>query len=135
MKPAAFEGVAVGVVAARQSFTLRLISAKTDQCWFQPGMVAKVARQGDRGWNGSYAYSNPIWGNAERRHDGVAMSKTQISDSTVPDVTGMGAKDAVFLLETYGLRVKLQGRGKVKRQSIPAGSAIVKNGECVLTLE
>lgn len=86
-------------------------------------------------WNGSYAYSNPIWGNAERRHDGVAMSKTQISDSTVPDVTGMGAKDAVFLLETYGLRVKLQGRGKVKRQSIPAGSAIVKNGECVLTLE
>ena len=86
-------------------------------------------------WSGSYANGNPIWGSAERRHDGVALSKTRLSDSTVPDVTGMGAKDAVFLLETYGLRVKLQGRGKVKRQSMPVGSAIVKGGECVLTLE
>ena len=47
----------------------------------------------------------------------------------------MGAKDAVFLLETYGLRVSLQGRGKVVRQSMPAGSAISKNSVCVLTLE
>ena len=86
-------------------------------------------------WGGSYSNGNPIWGSAERRHDGVALSKTKVSDTTVPDVTGMGAKDAVYLLETYGLRVKLHGRGKVKHQSLPAGSAVVKNGECLLTLE
>ena len=86
-------------------------------------------------WSGSYSNGNPIWGHAERHHDGVSLSKVKPSETSVPDVTGMGAKDAVFLLETYGLRVKLQGRGKVKRQSMPVGSAIVKGGECVLTLE
>ena len=86
-------------------------------------------------WSGSYSNGNPIWGTAERRRDGVALSKKKPSDTTVPDVTGMGAKDAVFLLETYGLHVKLQGRGKVKHQSMPAGSAVVKNGTCALVLE
>ena len=86
-------------------------------------------------WSGSYAQGNPIWGRAERRRGDVKLSKTRLSDSTVPDVVGMGAKDAVFLLETYGLRVSLQGRGKVVRQSMPAGSAISKNSVCVLTLE
>ncbi len=52
-----------------------------------------------------------------------------------PDVTGMGAKDAVYLLESRGLRVKVCGRGKVKRQSYPAGREIVDGSECVITLE
>jgi cell division protein FtsI (penicillin-binding protein 3) len=86
-------------------------------------------------WSGSYAQGNPIWGRAERRRGDVKLLKTRLSDTTVPDVVGMGAKDAVFLLETYGLRVKLHGRGKVRRQSMPAGSAISKNSVCVLTLE
>ena len=86
-------------------------------------------------WNGSYAHGNPIWGSAERRKDGVVLSKIKPSDTKVPNVIGMGAKDAVYLLETYGLRVKLQGRGKVRQQSMPAGSAVVKDGVCTLTLE
>ena len=53
----------------------------------------------------------------------------------VPDVTGMGAKDAVYQLESRGLKVKLQGRGKVRRQSYPAGKTVVRGSECVLTLE
>ena len=52
-----------------------------------------------------------------------------------PDVTDMGAKDAVYMLETRGLKVKLHGRGKVKKQSYPAGKEIVKGSECVLVLE
>ena len=52
-----------------------------------------------------------------------------------PDVTGMGAKDAVYMLETRGLKVKLHGRGKVKKQSYPAGKEIVKGSECVWVLE
>ncbi|MBQ4386885.1 MAG: transpeptidase family protein [Prevotella sp.] len=52
-----------------------------------------------------------------------------------PDVTGMGAKDAVYQLESRGLKVRLSGRGKVKRQSYPAGREIVKGSECILTLE
>jgi cell division protein FtsI (penicillin-binding protein 3) len=52
-----------------------------------------------------------------------------------PDVTGMGAKDAVFLLESRGLKVKLRGRGKVRSQSYPAGKEIMKGCECILVLE
>ena len=55
--------------------------------------------------------------------------------NVTPDVTGMGAKDAVYMLETRGLKVKLHGRGMVRKQSYPAGKEIVKGSECILTLE
>jgi cell division protein FtsI (penicillin-binding protein 3) len=56
-------------------------------------------------------------------------------ENIVPDVTGMGARDAVFLIESCGLRARLHGRGKVKHQSYPAGKVAMKGSECVLTLD
>ncbi len=52
-----------------------------------------------------------------------------------PDVTGMGARDAVFQMERRGLKVKLHGRGKVIHQSFPAGRTVTDGAECILTLE
>ncbi|MEP6948402.1 MAG: penicillin-binding protein [Ginsengibacter sp.] len=40
------------------------------------------------------------------------------TESKVPDVTGMGLKDAVYLLENIGLKVEAKGRGKVIYQSL-----------------
>ena len=40
------------------------------------------------------------------------------SVNKVPDVTGLGLKDAVYLLENMGLKVEAKGRGKVIYQSI-----------------
>lgn len=65
----------------------------------------------------------------------VSKSSDLQTGSTMPDVTGMGAKDAVYLLENSGLRVRLHGRGKVRRQSYPAGKTIQEGSECLLTLE
>ena len=45
---------------------------------------------------------------------------------TMPDVKGMGLRDAVYLLENAGLKVGVVGTGKVVMQSIPAGQAIGK---------
>jgi cell division protein FtsI (penicillin-binding protein 3) len=42
----------------------------------------------------------------------------------------MGAKDAVYLLESRGLRVQMNGYGRVVQQSIPAYSAI-RRGEVI----
>ena len=67
--------------------------------------------------------------------DKRAPKEEQYRPHITPNVTGMGAKDAVYLLETRGLKVKLHGRGKVKSQSYPAGREIVKGSECVLILE
>ena len=52
----------------------------------------------------------------------------------VPNVVGMGAKDAVFALESVGLKVKLIGMGKVKSQSIPAGNTLQKGKTIQLKL-
>ena len=65
----------------------------------------------------------------------ITLPEDIYSESIAPDVTDMGARDAVYLLESRGLRVKVHGRGKVKRQSYPAGKTIRQGSECILTLE
>ena len=57
------------------------------------------------------------------------------SKHIVPDVTGMGAKDAVYLLESRHIKARVKGRGKVKSQSIHAGTAIKQGMVCELTLD
>ena len=44
----------------------------------------------------------------------------------IPNVVGMGAKDAVYLLENAGLKVNLSGKGTVISQTITPGAKIVK---------
>jgi cell division protein FtsI (penicillin-binding protein 3) len=52
----------------------------------------------------------------------------------VPNVIGMGAKDAVYLLENRGLKVIISGAGSVVQQSIPAQSKIIKGSTVYLKL-
>jgi cell division protein FtsI (penicillin-binding protein 3) len=54
--------------------------------------------------------------------------------SQMPDVRGMGLKDALFLLEDMGLNVQVKGRGKVSEQSLAPGLAINKKQEVLLEL-
>jgi cell division protein FtsI (penicillin-binding protein 3) len=49
-----------------------------------------------------------------------------LEDGVVPDVTGMGGSDALYLLESSGLKVSMTGVGKVRKQSISAGEKIEK---------
>ncbi len=57
-----------------------------------------------------------------------------VKQGIVPNVVGMGARDAIYILENKGLRVNLIGAGKVKNQSIPAGSRIVKGATITIEL-
>ena len=73
-------------------------------------------------WSGSYATGNPIWGTAEKETKEVKLSKVPMTpEGIMPDVMGMGARDAVYLLESRGLKVIIKGRGKVHQQSIAYG--------------
>lgn len=47
---------------------------------------------------------------------------TYKNDTRIPDVKGMGASDALYLLESMGLRVGISGKGAVYSQSLPPGS-------------
>ena len=62
--------------------------------------------------------------------------KTQNDNSKVPNVKGMPGMDAVALLENMGLKVKLKGNGvgKVKNQSIPFGQLIIRGSIIELQL-
>jgi cell division protein FtsI (penicillin-binding protein 3) len=51
----------------------------------------------------------------------VQLDRKKIDKNLVPNVIGMTAKDAVYLLENRGLIVKLIGYGKVTSQSLNAG--------------
>lgn len=52
------------------------------------------------------------------------IEKKKISTKTVPDVRGMGARDAIYVLENLGLKVDLRGVGKVIKQTLKPGSDI-----------
>jgi cell division protein FtsI (penicillin-binding protein 3) len=57
-----------------------------------------------------------------------------IEKGKVPNVIGMTAQDAIFVLENAGLRVRLVGGGMIIRQSIKAGSKIYSGSEIILEL-
>ncbi|GDX51296.1 penicillin-binding protein [Bacteroidota bacterium] len=63
----------------------------------------------------------------------TSSNKTVIA-GVVPDVKGMGLRDAIYLLESSGLHVKVEGIGMVKNQSLPAGTKISKGQFITITL-
>lgn len=60
--------------------------------------------------------------------------ETQLKKGTIPNLLGLSAKDALYLLENNGLNVKIQGFGEVKKQSIGAGTKFLKGTQIILTL-
>ena len=67
------------------------------------------------------------WVTTKCKADRIATAKKEIIPGLVPNVLEMGAKDALFLLENSGLRVRIIGRGTVVRQSILPGTKINKD--------
>jgi cell division protein FtsI (penicillin-binding protein 3) len=66
------------------------------------------------------------WLQADTVKGSVHLNRTSIPKNQVPKVFGMTAKDAIYLLESRGLIVKIKGYGKVVSQSILAGTEITK---------
>ena len=56
------------------------------------------------------------------------------SGSVTPNVTGMGLKDAVYLLENKGFKIAVNGRGRIVNQSIAAGADFQKGQKIILML-
>lgn len=61
-------------------------------------------------------------------------SPVTIQKGLVPDVSGMGLRDALFLLEKNGLKVIPVGKGKVVSQSIEPGSNIIRGQKITIQL-
>jgi len=79
----------------------------------------------------------PITGNwikANTDESDVTFDEVAFKQDVVPNVVGMKAKDAVFLMENSGVQTTIKGRGKVVKQSIRAGKTIKENQSIVLQL-
>lgn len=68
-------------------------------------------------------------------NNGVAVKEVRINSKQVPDVSGMGLKDAVYLLSSTGLKPVVRGSGRVKNQSLLPGSRIVRGYPITIELE
>ena len=64
------------------------------------------------------------WTAIDAQSDSLSLVKRTVPDRVVPNVVGMGLRDALYILENRGLEVTVQGVGKVIRQSIKPGTRI-----------
>jgi cell division protein FtsI (penicillin-binding protein 3) len=74
--------------------------------------------------------SSSEWVQGDTTNQRLQVQPKAIIDKKVPNVSGMSAKDAVYLLESRGLIVRLVGRGQVYSQSISPGQPLV-NGQLI----
>jgi cell division protein FtsI (penicillin-binding protein 3) len=74
------------------------------------------------------------WVSTAVASDTVTFRGKTIPENLVPDVTGMGLRDALYLMENTGIRVRFSGRGTVRRQSIPSGATVGSNQVIYLEL-
>ena len=61
----------------------------------------------------------------------VCSFEEDTKNNKIPDVRGMGLKDALFILENAGLKVKVEGRGAIK-EIIPAAGKSYKKGDNII---
>ena len=74
------------------------------------------------------------WVSTKSTGEGVVSTSRLILPALVPNVVDMGLKDALYLLESKGLKVKADGRGTVRQQSLLPGSTIQKGNTIVLNM-
>lgn len=139
-----FHNIAEGVMArhlklsiddARDASSVMVPDVKSGNVLAADYVLSHLGIKTRRDWDGSYVHGNPVWGKASTNSHEVELDRVKINGNVVPDVTGMGARDAVYLLESHGLKVRLHGRGKVRSQSYAAGMPIVKGRLCMLELK
>lgn len=70
------------------------------------------------------------WAGLTKQNNRPVIQGKTVTDKQMPQLAGLGLKDAVYICENIGLKVNVKGKGKVSQQSIAAGSAF-KKGEPV----
>ncbi|HRN56365.1 MAG TPA: penicillin-binding transpeptidase domain-containing protein, partial [Agriterribacter sp.] len=74
------------------------------------------------------------WGVVTNNAYTPVLKDLSVSRQTIPDVKGMGLKDALHLLENMSLKVTVKGKGKVTGQSLDAGLTVYSGQTIALEL-
>ena len=78
--------------------------------------------------------NKPEWAVMDSSRAGIVLQPTYHGTDTIPDLSGLTAKDAVFMTEKIGLKPVIHGKGFVGEQSLIAGSPMIKGSEIYLNL-
>jgi len=74
------------------------------------------------------------WLSTKAREYDILLRPKRMPKGLVPDVRGMGAKDAVCVLENAGLKVNVRGAGRVSSQSLTPGGRFRKGQTITLKM-
>ncbi len=74
------------------------------------------------------------WVSSYNTSGSIQLKERKNLQGTVPNVVGMGLQDAIYILEDSGLRVKVNGRGMVLKQSLDAGGKINRGSQITIEL-
>jgi cell division protein FtsI (penicillin-binding protein 3) len=74
------------------------------------------------------------WVQVQGMGSNIKANAQILSDSTMPNITGMKLQDALWICEKKGLQVKCVGKGKVVSQSIAQGQTIIKGQQIQIQL-
>ena len=121
MSGVVFHRISEGVMA--QNLKLSVADARDEKSVFVPDVKEGDVTSADYVLNSLHIKKRP------------SSSVKNTPSGIIPDLTGMGAKDAVYQLERRGVKAIVKGRGKVKSQSIYSGTAIKQGMACELHLE
>jgi cell division protein FtsI (penicillin-binding protein 3) len=78
---------------------------------------------------------NAEWIKPELNDSVQQFRPLQINTQLMPDLKGMGAKDALYLLSSMGLKAHISGRGKVISQNLNPGAKFKKGQSIQLVFD
>ena len=119
----------LAVEDCRVDSTLSKVPTLKNGVWTKNQKVLK-----DLGYQSNSVDKDTFWVQVKSDSVGYQTEPLTLIDNLVPNVYGMGARDALYLLEKSGLRVNVSGSGRVVSQSIGPGQKIVKGSTVNLVM-
>ncbi len=121
---------------AHDSTSTAIPDVKTGNILSADYVLSQLGIKTNTNFQANAATQKQVWGLTRRDNDQVTLLKQGVpGPKQVPNIMGMGASDAVYLMEKRGVKTRVIGRGKVVEQSLPAGRLIKKGDVCTITLK
>ncbi len=144
MSGVVFHNIAEGIMAqslklsvtdARDSSSILIPTVKNGNLIAANYVLSHLGFKVNGNFNLSNSLSTPVWGMVTDNRNSLTLRRYRPTrGNTVPDVMGMGARDAVYALESRGIKVRLSGCGKVTEQSLAPGTTVRKGMVCDIIL-
>jgi cell division protein FtsI (penicillin-binding protein 3) len=109
--------------------------AKDSSAYFYAGFtrdIKNVYGTMHIGFTDSVAQNN--WSSVYPHNDQPLVRTNLVQQQVMPNVRGMGLKDAIYLLENMGVKVAIKGKGKIRTQSLAPGATLAKGVTVLLEL-